>query len=136
MPADIGCRGCTLHQYRGAEAVAASIVLHGFSDYVGSEDMDVLVYDAPLLRNISNWTGPLTLMSAPDIHNALSFDRTSFVDFCILLGTDFSQRIKHVGPMRALKFIREYGTIENIIAAQPKYPPRIVVDEYLEEVKH
>ncbi|KIY62912.1 PIN domain-like protein [Cylindrobasidium torrendii FP15055 ss-10] len=118
-----------------AEAVAASIVLHGFGDYVGSEDMDVLVYNAPLLRNISNRTGPLTLMSAPDIHNALSLDRASFVDFCILLGTDFSQRIKHVGPMRALKFIREYGTIENIIAAQPKYPPRIAVDDYLEEVK-
>ncbi len=35
-----------------AEAYAASLVRAGFADLVASEDSDVLLYDAPLLRGL------------------------------------------------------------------------------------
>jgi len=57
-----------------------------------------------------------------------------YIDFALLLGTDFSQRIKNVGPARALKFIRAHGSIEKVIEAERKYSPRVPVREYLIQV--
>ncbi|KAK7039524.1 flap endonuclease 1 [Favolaschia claudopus] len=118
-----------------AEALASSIVIQGFADYVVSEDTDVVAYDAPLLRNISNRSSPIMMLSGLEIRTALELDRSSFIDFALLLGTDFSQRIKNVGPVRALKFIRQHGSIERVIESETKYPPRVAPPAYLAEVE-
>ncbi|KAJ7792408.1 hypothetical protein B0H14DRAFT_2931372, partial [Mycena olivaceomarginata] len=98
-----------------AEALAASLVINGFADFVASEDTDVVIYEAPLIRNITNRHGPLMLLSGLEIRTAMELDRSSFIDFALLLGTDFSQRIKNVGPVRALKFIQQHKSIERVI---------------------
>lgn len=118
-----------------AEALASSLVMHGHADVVASEDTDVLVYGAPLLRNIANRDSPLVIVSGSDVYNSLELDRSQFIDFVLLLGTDFSQRIKNVGPQRALKFIKEYGAIEHVIENEIKYPPRIPAAAYLAQVE-
>ncbi|KAL0072572.1 hypothetical protein AAF712_000335 [Marasmius tenuissimus] len=117
-----------------AEAVASSLVLNGVADFVASEDTDVLVYGAPLIRNISNRREPLSLVSGADIQAALELSREMFIDFALLLGTDFTQRIKNVGPARALKFIRTHGTIEKIVESETKYPTNIPLDEYFQQI--
>ena len=96
---------------------------------------DVLVYEAPLIRNITSRIEPLTIVSGSDIRTVLHLDRASFIDFALLLGTDFSQRIKHIGPQRALKFIRLYGSIEAIIQQERKYSPKLPEKAYLEQVE-
>ncbi|KAJ8474025.1 hypothetical protein ONZ51_g7496 [Trametes cubensis] len=118
-----------------AEALAASIVLNGYADYVASEDTDVLVYDAPLVRNLASSTAPLVVISGADVRAVLQLDRDRFIDFALLLGTDFSQRIKNVGPARALKFIREHGSIERVLEHERQYPPRMPPAEYLQQVE-
>ncbi|KAJ7211365.1 PIN domain-like protein [Mycena pura] len=118
-----------------AEALASSLVLNGLADYVASEDTDVIIYEAPLLRNITNRNGPLIMLSGSEIRNALQLDRTSFVDFALLLGTDFSQRIKNVGPARALKFIQQHKSIERILEVEKKLVPRVPTSAYLAEVE-
>ncbi|GJE94789.1 PIN domain-like protein [Phanerochaete sordida] len=117
-----------------AEALAASIVLHGQADLVASEDTDVLVYGAPLVRNIAKRSDPLVVMSGPEVRTALELDQKRFIDFALLLGTDFSQRIKNVGPARALKFIRQHGSIEQVLERETQYPPRIPTSLYLQQV--
>ncbi|KIL00334.1 hypothetical protein PAXRUDRAFT_821792 [Paxillus rubicundulus Ve08.2h10] len=117
-----------------AEALASSLVIHGHADYVASEDTDVLIYEAPMIRNITTREAPIVLVSGEEIRTTLQLDRASYVDFALLLGTDFSQRIKNVGPSRALKFIREHGSIERVIEQESKYPPRLPVPDYLEQV--
>ncbi|KAG6868149.1 hypothetical protein C0993_007093 [Termitomyces sp. T159_Od127] len=117
-----------------AEALASSMVLNGLADYVVSEDTDVLIYEAPLVRNLTNKDTPLTVVSGAEIRAILQLDRASFVDFAVLLGTDFSQRIKNVGPARALKFIREHGSIERVIELETKYAPPLTPQEYLDQV--
>ncbi|KAG0704908.1 PIN domain-like protein [Suillus ampliporus] len=117
-----------------AEALASSLVIHGVADYVASEDTDVLVYEAPLIRNIANRNDPLILVYGSHVRTALQLSKSAYIDFLLLLGTDFSQRIKNVGPQRALKFIREYGSIERVIAQEYKYPPRLSKQMYLEQV--
>jgi len=117
-----------------AEGLASHIVLSGQADYVASEDTDVLVYGASLLRNITGGHEPLEILSADDVRAALSLDPATFTDFAILCGTDFSQRPKNVGPVRALNFLKAHGSIERVLEAEPKYPPRNGKEEYLVEV--
>ncbi|KAK0237914.1 PIN domain-like protein [Armillaria nabsnona] len=118
-----------------AEALACALVSHGFADYVASEDTDVIVYEVPLLRNITNQAGPLVIVSGSDVREGLQLSRTSFVDFALLLGTDFSERIRNIGPMRAYKFIKEHGTIEGVVTNETKYQHRLGPDAYLEQVR-
>lgn len=117
-----------------AEALACALVAHGHADYVVSEDTDVLVYEAPMLRGITARESPILVIHGEAIRDTLQLDRASYVDFALLLGTDFSQRIKNVGPNRALKFIREYGSIERVVEQENRYPPRIPVADYLAQV--
>jgi flap endonuclease-1 len=65
-------------------------------------------------------------------------DRPAFVDFALLLGTDFSQRIKNLGPTGAYQFIRRYGTIEQILKAietRPRYTLKVPREVYLAQVQ-
>jgi len=117
-----------------AEAVASSIVMNGYGDYVVSEDTDVLVYEAPLLRNITSSRDPLTIIFGSEVRTVLSLTRANYLDFVLLLGTDFSQRIKNIGPQRALKFIREYGSIERIVEHETQYSPRLPLPSYLKQI--
>ncbi|KAG7448688.1 PIN domain-like protein [Guyanagaster necrorhizus] len=118
-----------------AEALACTLVSHGLADYVASEDTDVIVYEAPLIRNITNQAGPLVVVSGAEVRKGLQLSRTSFVDFALLLGTDFSERIKNIGPARAYKFIKEHGTIEGVVTNETKYRHRLEPDAYLEQVR-
>lgn len=83
---------------------------------------------------MTNRLGPLQLIAGAEIRSTLGLDRSGYVDWNLLLGTDFSQRLKNVGPARALKFIREYGSIEKVLESEVKYPPRDSVDTYLQQV--
>ncbi len=38
-----------------------------------------------------------------------------FIDMCILCGCDYASKIEGIGPVKAYKFIKQYGSIENII---------------------
>lgn len=87
------------------------------------------------MRNIASVQGPLEIISAKDIQNRLDLDRQAYIDFALLLGTDFSQRLKNVGPVRALSFIKKHDTIEHILRSETKYPPRSSHAEYLNEIQ-
>ncbi|XP_006463325.1 hypothetical protein AGABI2DRAFT_225025 [Agaricus bisporus var. bisporus H97] len=117
------------------EGVASSLVLQGMADYVVSEDTDVLVYGAPIVRNFTSHGNPLTVIHGNDVREALDLSNDACIDFAILLGTDFSQRIRNVGPIRALKLIKEYETIENILNSQTKHQPTIPHEEYMAQVE-
>lgn len=74
------------------------------------------------------------VISGTDVRSRLQLDRAGFIDFALLLGTDFSQRIKNVGPARALRFIRAHGSIERVLQCEPRYPPRVDPTTYLAQV--
>lgn len=93
------------------------------------------MYGAPLIRNVAKQSDPLVILHGSDVRTALQLDQNRFIDFALLLGTDFSRRIKNVGPHRALKFIREHGSIEEVLRQETRYPPRIAPVLYLEEVE-
>jgi flap endonuclease-1 len=88
-----------------------------------------------MIRNITSRVEPLVIVSGAEVRAELNLDRDAFVDFALLLGTDFSQRIANVGPRRAYKFIKNHGSIERIIELETKYEPRVPREDYLAEVE-
>lgn len=80
---------------------------------------------------------PFLLVSGSDVRQTLRLTRDEYIDFAILLGTDFSQRITNVGPVRALNFVRDLGCIENIvdmIENHPNYQLKLPKAAYLAQV--
>ena len=52
-------------------------------------------------------------------------DRDQFVDLCILLGCDYVDKIKGIGPKKAIELVKKHKSIEAILENidQTKYPP-------------
>jgi len=44
----------------------------------------------------------------------LGITREQLVDLAILVGTDFNQGVKGIGPKKALKLVHDYGSIERM----------------------
>lgn len=103
-----------------AEAQCAQLVIDGLAYAAGSEDMDTLTFGSSiLLRHLTFSEArkmPIVEIHLNEILSSLSIDKASFVDLCILLGCDYTDSIRGIGPMRAVQLIKEYGSIENILA--------------------
>ncbi|KAL5507352.1 hypothetical protein ACEPAH_6808 [Sanghuangporus vaninii] len=117
-----------------AEGLAAALVRRGLAHFVASEDTDVLVYGAPLLRNVSSRSGAIISISSEEVRRALCLSRAAFMDFALLIGTDFVPRVRNVGPVRALGFIYEHSRIERVVKHESRYVPEDV-PSYLEKVR-
>ena len=85
----------------------------------GSEDMDTLTFGSPILyRHLTFSEARKTPISEINLQKAiegLEMDMSQFIDLCILLGCDYLEPIKGVGPKSALKLIREHGTLAKVI---------------------
>jgi flap endonuclease-1 len=86
---------------------------------VGTEDMDALTFACPiLLRKMTFASGTKPVIQQMDYNKAiqgLGLTHDQFVDLCILLGCDYCDSIKGIGPKTALKLIRDHGDIETIL---------------------
>ena len=110
------------------EAQAAYMAKKGDTYASASQDFDSLLFGAPnLVRNLAI-TGkrklprknvyvdvkPEIILLEENLKN-LGISREQLVDIGILVGTDYNEGIKGVGPKTALKLIKKYGSIEKII---------------------
>lgn len=96
-----------------AETTCSDLCKQGKVDFVLSEDSDVLAYGAPMF--VSKITGgTATVVYYEDVLEALELTSDAFLDFCIMCGTDYNTNIRLIGPKKAYKLIKEYGSIEAI----------------------
>jgi 5'-3' exonuclease len=103
-----------------AEKACAWLAVQGSVDVVVSEDYDTLVCGAPvLLRNLGSSSYPLLELKLSAILEALQLSYVEFVDFSILCGTDFNTSLPKIGPVNALKKMREHRCIENVLQSEP-----------------
>lgn len=111
-----------------AEAQCAALCRAGKVFATASEDMDSLTFGTPiLLRHLT--FSEARKMPILEIHHdvalkELNLTQEQFVDLCILLGCDYCDGIKGIGPHRALQLIKQYGTLDAIISNidSSKYP--------------
>ena len=95
-----------------AEETCAVLQKKGLVDYILTEDTDVLTFGGSnvIFKNGTNYS----LAVLEDILTGLDFSYHEFIDFCILCGCDYTCTVPKVGPITALKFIREFKRIEDI----------------------
>jgi flap endonuclease-1 len=107
-----------------AEATAAALAAAGKAYGVGSEDMDTLTLGAPVLvRQLTGSDrekGQVTEINLARVLAGLDFTMEQFIDLCILLGCDYLDTIRGIGPKKAVEAIRKHKTIEGVLASLDK----------------
>lgn len=102
-----------------AEAQCAVLAKAGKVYATASEDMDTLCYETPfLLRYLTASEArklPVNEIEYLKVMEGLGLTLNQFVDMCILLGCDYCETIKGVGPVTGYKLIKEHGSIEKVI---------------------
>jgi flap endonuclease-1 len=110
-----------------AEAQTAYMAMRGDVWAASSKDYDSLLFGAPkLLRYLtiygreflpSKGTSRALKPELINLNEFLSFfniTREQLIDLAILIGTDFNEGIKGIGPKTALKLMKEYKKLENL----------------------
>ena len=131
--------GGAIHE---AEAFASALVREGYADMVASEDTDVLLYDAPLLRGLSSMA--LELVDPRAIRAALFPDAppsqraARMVQFALLCGTDFNRTIPGIAAKNAHRLVTLFHTAAHILEAHDSrfFPPEnLTRSAYLAELE-
>ncbi|KIJ64653.1 hypothetical protein HYDPIDRAFT_175575 [Hydnomerulius pinastri MD-312] len=102
-----------------AEAQCAELARGGKVYAAGSEDMDTLTFAAPILYRHLTFSeakkAPISEIVLEKALEGLEMDMSQFIDLCILLGCDYLEPIKGIGPKSALKLVREHGGLEGVV---------------------
>lgn len=112
-----------------AEAQGAHMAQKGDVWAASSKDYDSLLFGAPRLLRFLTISGreflPSKGISRPLKPELIELDkfldsyriaREQLIDMAMLIGTDFNEGVKGIGPKTALGLIQKYGEIENLPA--------------------
>ncbi|KXS20171.1 PIN domain-like protein [Gonapodya prolifera JEL478] len=102
-----------------AEAQCAALCKAGKVFAAGSEDMDTLTFGSPILVRHLTFSEQRKIPVA-EIHldkalAGLGMTTDQFIDLCILLGCDYCESIKGIGPAKAYELVKKHGTIEEVL---------------------
>jgi flap endonuclease-1 len=104
-----------------AEAQCAELARKQKVYGTATEDMDALTFRTPkLIRKLtfsqaSKEKQPIVEIDFEVMLRGLELTYEQFVDLCILCGCDYCSTIKGIGPKTALKLIKQYKTLEQVI---------------------
>ncbi|OKY77211.1 MAG: 5'-3' exonuclease FEN1 [Candidatus Methanohalarchaeum thermophilum] len=110
------------------EAQAAHMVKKGDAWSVGSQDFDSLLFGSPYLIKNLTITGKRKLpnkdeyikinleeISLKENLERLGISREDLIDIAILIGTDYNEGIKGIGPKKALNIIKKHEDIFSVV---------------------
>jgi flap endonuclease-1 len=111
------------------EAQCAWMCQQGLVFATASQDFDSLLFGSTrLVRNLSAIARKDAdseevyaevdpeLIELADVLNKMHLTREQLVLVGLLIGTDYNEGVRQVGPMTGLKLVRRYKTLENILA--------------------
>lgn len=98
-----------------AETMCADLCKRGLVDAVMSEDTDVLAYGANiLLTEIDPFKHTCVKIEINKMLSSIDLEYSSFLDLCIMCGTDYNKNIPGIGPEKAYKLISKHKDIDEI----------------------
>jgi len=103
-----------------AEALCSEMVKQNIVDFALSEDTDTLVHGSPNLLQNGKKNDEFILTRLDNLLQGFKFSFNQFMDFCILCGCDYTCTIPKLGPVTAFNYIKEWGSIENMISNMPQ----------------
>ncbi|KAM7283440.1 flap endonuclease 1 isoform X1 [Ixodes scapularis] len=104
-----------------AEAQCAELVKGGKVYGTATEDMDGLTFGTNVLLRHMTYSEarkmPIKEFNLERVLSGLELNRDEFIDLCILLGCDYCESIRGIGPKRAIELIKQHKSIEKIISS-------------------
>jgi flap endonuclease-1 len=111
------------------EAQASHMAARSSVWAAASKDYDCLLFGTPRLLRFLTISGkeflpskgafrPITpeVIETAALLDHLGITRSQLVDLAILIGTDFNDGVKGIGPKKALKLVSDFGSIDNMPA--------------------
>lgn len=91
---------------------------------VCSDDSDMLPLGTPYLfkdtLKFMNDNKKIRVISLKETLKGMKLDMNQFVDLCVLLGTDYCDNIRGMGPTKAYKAIVKHKTLEGVLKSLKK----------------
>lgn len=113
------------------EAQASYMARKGDVYAAGSQDYDALLFGAPMLVRNMTLAGRRKMprrqvyidvvpeiLTLEDTLETLEITLEQLIDVAVLMGTDFNQGVKGIGPKKGLKLVKKYGTGQAAIEAE------------------
>lgn len=99
-----------------ADSFCSELQKKGIVDMCISDDMDLLASGSNiLLRDFNVSSNNITEYNLENILKELDLTTEEWIDFCILCGCDYTNRIYGIGPPNAYKLIKTYKNIESVL---------------------
>jgi flap endonuclease-1 len=125
------------------EAQAARMVASGNATYAVSQDYDLLLFGAPVLvRNLTvsgkRKVRGRTITVNPEklllkeVMDGLHLTREQLVQIGVLVGTDFNEGIRGIGPKKAIQIVNDGKFDETLKEKLPNFDPEPVMEFFLE----
>ncbi|CAH8653082.1 unnamed protein product [Schistosoma bovis] len=111
-----------------AEAQCAVLAKSGKVYAVGTEDMDALAFGTPVLLRHLTFSEARKMaiqeFNLTSVLEGLGLNMDQFIDLCILLGCDYVDTIRGIGPKKALDLLHKYQSIDCVLKNidKSKYP--------------
>lgn len=96
-----------------AEILCAQLCKQNLVSAVLTADTDVLAAGCPVMLSQMNGKS-FVQVRLENVLKQLDLTEKEWLDLCIMCGTDFNKKIYRVGPHSAYKYLKTYGTLENI----------------------
>jgi len=119
-----------------ADAQLAYLCRTGYIDCVLTEDSDLLVYQTPLvLYKYDDSTNNVSSIEFQDVLNHLELTAEQFITMCILSGCDYVEHISQMGIKTALKMIKMFQGIDDILSHLANQPRFQVPNDWKDQFK-
>lgn len=101
-----------------AEAQASYMTKKGMCFGVASPDYDAFLFgSSKVIRNLRMVrTVKPKVFDLQNIVAGLAISHSQLIDVALLLGTDFNEGVKGIGPKRALKLVKKYSNLQEILS--------------------
>jgi flap endonuclease-1 len=124
------------------EAQAAHMVAKGSATYAVSQDYDLLLFGAPVLvRNLTvsgkRKVRGRTITVSPEklflkeVLDGLNLTREQLIQIGILVGTDFNEGVRGIGPKKAIQVVNEGKFDETLKGKLPDFDPAPVMEFFM-----
>ena len=118
-----------------ADSQCAWLAKNKFVDAVLTEDMDILTFGSPLvIRNLTSFKKKPIEISLEKIKNKFGWTQENFVEFCILLGCDYTDHITDINYLDIFECFQKNKDIKKSLTEMKKRNIRF--EESLEYFKN
>lgn len=95
-----------------AEAQCAELFQLGLVDGIVTDDSDCFLFGGSrIYKNMFNQKQYVECYIAEDIENKVGLNQKKLIELALLLGSDYTEGIKGIGPVLAMEILAEFGTL-------------------------